>query len=80
MSLVEVTDPQAVEYEQHEDAVLGMLANRFPRRFDESERLVLYHEAWACVYEKRAAGERVEKLRAFLHQSVAGRALKRIEA
>jgi hypothetical protein len=34
------------EYERHRDAVLGMLAKRFPR-LDEDERLAIYHDAWA---------------------------------
>lgn len=62
------------EYEQHRDAVLGMLAKRFPR-LDEDERLSLYHEAWARVYDKRRRGERIESLRAYLVATAGGEAL-----
>lgn len=80
MSLVAVREPEAVEYEEHEGAVLAMLASRFPRRFDAGERRGLYHEAWASVIEKRASGERVEKLRAFLLKAAHGHAMKRLES
>jgi RNA polymerase sigma factor (sigma-70 family) len=53
------------EYERHRGAVLGMLAKRFPR-FDEEERLGLYHDAWARVLAKRARGETIDSLRAYL--------------
>ena len=53
------------EYERHRPAVLGMLAKRFPR-FDEDERLAIYHDAWARVLAKRERGEEIESLRAYL--------------
>jgi len=77
--LIAVADPQALEYEEHREAVLKMLAKRFLRRFDQDERLELYHEAWASVYEKRAAGEPVEKLRVYLVSSAFWQAIKRVE-
>jgi DNA-directed RNA polymerase specialized sigma24 family protein len=53
------------EYERHRGLVLGVLAKRFPR-FDADERLSIYHDAWARVYTKRARGEEIESLRAYL--------------
>lgn len=64
----------AGEYELHRSAVLGMLAKRFPRLY-EDERLALYHEAWARVYDKRRRGERIESLRAYLIATAGGEAL-----
>lgn len=53
------------EYEEHRAAVLAMLAKRFPR-FDEEERLGLYHEAWVRALAKRGRGESIDSLRAYL--------------
>jgi len=58
-------DSPGGEYERHRLAVLGMLAKRFPR-FDEDERLAIYHDAWARVLSKRERGERIASLRAYL--------------
>lgn len=62
------------EYAQNRDAVLGMLAKRFPR-FGPDQRLELYHEAWVRALRKRERGERVESLRAYLVQTAAFEAM-----
>jgi RNA polymerase sigma factor (sigma-70 family) len=62
------------EYAQNRDAVLGMLAKRFPR-FGSDQRLELYHEAWVRALKKRERGEQVESLRAYLVQTAAFEAM-----
>lgn len=62
------------EYAQNRDAVLGMLAKRFPR-FGSDQRLELYHEAWIRALRKRDRGEQVESLRAYLLQTAAFEAM-----
>lgn len=62
------------EYAQNRDAVLGMLAKRFPR-FGSDQRLELYHEAWVRTLKKRERGEQVESLRAYLVQTAAFEAM-----
>jgi DNA-directed RNA polymerase specialized sigma24 family protein len=51
-----------------------MLAKRFPR-FDEDERLAIYHDAWTRVLVKRERGETILSLRAYLLTTAAGEAL-----
>jgi len=51
-----------------------MLAKRFPR-FDEDERLALYHDAWARLLGKRERGEEIESLRAYLMATCSAEAL-----
>jgi DNA-directed RNA polymerase specialized sigma24 family protein len=67
----------ARDYERHQRAVMGMLAKRFPR-FDENERLEIYHEAWARVFAKRARGEEIHSLRAYLLQTAAAEAMNAV--
>jgi DNA-directed RNA polymerase specialized sigma24 family protein len=51
-----------------------MLGKRFPR-FDEDERLGIYHDAWARVLAKRERGEEIENMRAYLMATCAAEAL-----
>jgi DNA-directed RNA polymerase specialized sigma24 family protein len=51
-----------------------MLAKRFPR-FDEDERLAIYHDAWARLLGKRERGEEIESLRAYLMATCSAEAL-----
>jgi len=53
---------------------MAMLGKRFPR-FDEDERLSIYHDAWARVLAKRERGEEIESLRAYLLATCAAEAL-----
>lgn len=62
------------EYERHRGAVLAMLGKQFPR-FDTDQRLEVYHEAWALALKKRASGERVHNLRAYLMRTAACEAM-----
>jgi RNA polymerase sigma factor (sigma-70 family) len=76
MSLIATDDGRA--YREHEDAVLGMLARRFPR-CDAGERRELYHDAWETALKKPRQGEEVESLRSLLLNCAQGRALDRIK-
>jgi DNA-directed RNA polymerase specialized sigma24 family protein len=67
-------DQLATEYEGHRGAVMAMLGKRFPR-FDEDERLAIYHDAWVRVIAKRERGEEIESLRAYLLATCAAEAL-----
>jgi len=78
VSLVHTADDQTRAYQDHEDAVLGMLTNRFPR-FTDDERRDFYHEAWALALEKQRAGEQFDSLRNYLLVAAGGRALDRIK-
>jgi len=62
------------QYERHRGVVMGMLGKRFPR-FDEDERLAIYHDAWIRVLAKRERGEEIESLRAYLLATCAAEAL-----
>lgn len=62
------------EYERHRGAVLGMLGKRFPR-FDDDERLAIYHDAWVRALAKRESGERIENLRAYLMATCSAEAM-----
>jgi RNA polymerase sigma factor (sigma-70 family) len=62
------------EYERCRGVVMGMLGKRFPR-FDEDERLAIYHDAWARVLSKRERGEEIESLRAYLLATCSAEAL-----
>lgn len=63
------------EYEQHREAVMRMLARRFPR-FAADERLEIYHEAWAWVLRKRGRGEQIDDLGAYLSKTASCEAMR----
>ena len=52
-------------YRVHEPAVMGMLCSRY-RGLDPDSRYELYHEAWASVLRRRAAGVEIENLEGYL--------------
>jgi DNA-directed RNA polymerase specialized sigma24 family protein len=65
------------EYGRHRGVVLGMLAKRFPR-FDEGERLAIYHDSWARALSKLQRGEEIESLRAYLLATAGAEALNAV--
>lgn len=67
--------PTDGEYEEHREAVLAVLARRFPR-FAPDERLEMYHEAWAWALKKRERGEQIDNLKAYLIQSAGYEAMR----
>ena len=62
------------DYARHRGPVLRMLAKRFPR-FDEDDRLALYHDAWARLLGKQERGEGIGSLRAYLMATCSAEAL-----
>lgn len=77
MQAVGSRDTATKDYELNRRPVMGMLAKRFPR-FDENERLEIYHEAWARVFTKRERGEEIRSLRAYLLQTAAAEAMNAV--
>lgn len=65
------------EYERHRGVVLGMLAKRFPR-FDEGERLAIYHDSWMRALTKLRRGEEIDSLRAYLLATAGAEALNAV--
>lgn len=64
-------------YRLHEPAVMGMLSARH-RDLDHDGRYEIYHEAWAAVLKRRAAGVEIESLECYLVGAADKLASKRV--
>jgi len=77
LTTAEVRRGETRAYEEHRDAVLSMLARRFPR-LDDSNQLDLYHDAFERMLVKQRAGETIASPRAYLIENAYGDALHNV--
>ncbi|MGI8511933.1 MAG: sigma-70 family RNA polymerase sigma factor [Solirubrobacteraceae bacterium] len=77
MTLLHTEDPVARTYDEHREAVLAMLSERFPR-FPEHDRLDLYQDAWERLLRKQAGGEQIPSPGGYLIETVFHEALHRL--